>query len=152
MIKTKTLTVIIGIVLILTFYIFFQTNSSYQLSFKARFYESIGNYQMSKELSLMALNLDMYNKMAISTHTNSANALKIQHYITQGDEYLNKIRTISKNNATDADNERIRIMCDIMIDDYLNIINLHTSDKNLKQKAKNMQENFKILKNELFKE
>ncbi|CAD7287213.1 hypothetical protein [Campylobacter suis] len=150
--RAKNLALILGISIVLLFSFFFATNGSYQLSFKARFYESIGNYEQALQLSKEALSIDAYNKMATATHANATNSLKFVTYISQGNEYLSKIRAMSDKGVSKADRERIKIMCEIMIDDFVTLTSVYTRDDELRQNAKDMYENFLKLKSELFKD
>ncbi|MBR8462067.1 hypothetical protein KDD93_04395 [Campylobacter sp. faydin G-24] len=148
--KGKNLAVIISISIIIFGWLFLEINGSYQLSFKAKFYYEIGNFQRSLELSQRAFELDKYNKMANTLLNQSRLAIKFSEYISLGDEYLSRIKSISQNKVTNADRERIRLMCDVMIEGYDELKSSPLLDDELKSKALRMRDNFIKLKNELF--
>lgn len=148
----KILAVLIFIFISLFGLFFFFTSESYKLSFKSGFYYSISNYQQSYDLALKAYKLDWKNKMASSLLVRSDIALNYEKYINQGEEYLSRIRGISAIGVDKTDKKRIELMCDIMIEQFkeLHPKKIYTTDE-LFESAKNMQDNFKRLKSELFK-
>lgn len=149
MFANKTLPVIIAISIIVLAGVFFATNRSYQLSFGSRVYYELGNYTKANELSVLAYELDRYNKMAANMVRKSSDALKLQRYINQGEDYLRQISDIANLGVTKPQQERIRMMCDIMIDEYDDIVKSVFYDKLLSE-ARQMRDNFSTLKNELF--
>ncbi|MCD8212724.1 MAG: hypothetical protein LUC34_01495 [Campylobacter sp.] len=148
--KAKLLAVFLPILIIIASWLFFETDGSYQLSFKAKFYYEIGNFDRSFELSKKALELDSYNKMASTLVNQSKIALKFSAYVKDGENFLEKIKKISQKEVTNADKERIKLMCEIMINGYEQLKNSPLIAKSLKNEAQNMRENFIKLKNELF--
>ena len=57
---------------------------------------------------------------------------------------------MSQNGVSKADNERIKMMCDVMIEDFENLRNSALLDDGLKSEALSTKEVFVKLKNELF--
>ncbi|OPA79634.1 hypothetical protein [Campylobacter pinnipediorum] len=149
MLFNKTLPVAVVILILSACALFFATNESYQLSFKAKFYYELQNYDKSYELSKKSYELDKYNKMAQSLFKKNEDILKYKRYIAQADEYLKKIQDISKGKVGTANKERIRLICDIMIDELDSIVS-STSDTQFLEEATKKQEIFKKLKYELF--
>ena len=148
--RAKLVAVFLPIFIIVAGWLFFETNGSYQLSFKAKFYYEIGNFDEAFKLSQRALELDNYNKMASTLVNQSKIALKFTAYINDGKKYLEDIKQMSQNEVSNKDRERIKLMCDIMIEGYSQLQDSPLLDSDLKNEAKNMRENFVKLKNELF--
>ncbi|WP_169779455.1 hypothetical protein [Campylobacter curvus] len=148
--RAKLVAVFLPIFIIVAGWLFFETNGSYQLSFKAKFYYEIGNFDEAFKLSQRALELDNYNKMASTLVNQSKIALKFTAYINEGKKYLQNIKQMSQNEVSNADRERIRLMCEIMIEGYSQLQDSPLLDSDLKNEAKNMRENFVKLKNKLF--
>ena len=148
--RAKLVAVFLPIFIIVAGWLFFETNGSYQLSFKAKFYYEIGNFDEAFKLSQRALELDNYNKMASTLVNQSKIALKFIAYINYGKKYLEDIKQMSQNEVSNADRERIRLMCEIMIEGYSQLQDSPLLDSDLKNEAKNMRENFVKLKNKLF--
>lgn len=148
-ISRKTAIFLAAITLLLG-WLFFATNSSYQLSFKARFYYEIGEYERARELSSEAVRLDIYNKMAQTILNQSQISIKISDYIKDGESYLERIEQMGRNGVSNADRERIRLMCEVMIDGFLQLPNSPLVKDNLKERAKTIREDFVRLKKELF--
>ncbi len=107
-------------------------------------------YENAINLSQKALDLDAYNKMAAATLNQSKAAMKFSSYIKNGKEYLDRIKKMSQNGVSKADNERIKMMCDVMIDDFESLRNSALLDEELKSEALKMKEAFTKLKNKLF--
>ena len=57
---------------------------------------------------------------------------------------------MSQNGVSKADNERIKMMCDVMIEDFESLRNSALLDNALKDEALSTKEVFVKLKNELF--
>jgi len=88
--------------------------------------------------------------MASTLVNQSKIALKFTAYINDGKKYLQNIKQMSQNEVSNADRERIRLMCEIMIEGYSQLQDSPLLDSDLKNEAKNMRENFVKLKNKLF--
>ena len=144
------ISIFIAIFIIALFGLFFYSDNSYKLALKAKFYYESKEYEKALNLSQKALDLDAYNKMAATTLNQSKAAMKFNSYIKNGKEYLDRIKKMSKNGVSKADNERIKIMCDVMIEDFESLRNSALLDDELKSEALKMKEAFAKLKNELF--
>ena len=88
--------------------------------------------------------------MAATTLNQSKATIKFNSYIKNGKEYLERIKKMSQNGVSKADNERIKMMCDVMIEDFENLRNSALLDDGLKSEALSTKEVFVKLKNELF--
>ena len=144
------LSIFIAIFLIILFGLFFYSDNSYKLALEAKFLYENKEYEKALNLSQKALDLDAYNKMAATTLNQSKAAMKFSSYIKNGKEYLERIKKMSQNGVSKADNERIKMMCDVMIEDFESLRNSTLLDNALKSEAMQMKEAFVKLKNELF--
>ena len=144
------ISIFIAIFIIALFGLFFYSDNSYKLALEAKFYYESKEYEKALNLSQKALDLDAYNKMAATTLNQSKAAMKFNSYIKNGKEYLERIKKMSQNGVSKADNERIKMMCDVMIEDFESLKNSALLDEELKSEALKMKEAFAKLKNELF--
>ena len=144
------ISIFIAIFIIALFGLFFYSDNSYKLALEAKFYYESKEYEKAINLSQKALELDAYNKMAATTLNQSKAAMKFSSYIKNGKEYLDRIKKMSQNGVSKADNERIKMMCDVMIEDFESLRNSALLDEELKSEALKMKEAFAKLKNELF--
>ena len=144
------ISIFIAIFIIALFGLFFYSDNSYKLALEAKFYYESKEYEKALNLSQKALDLDAYNKMAATTLNQSKAAMKFNSYIKNGKEYLDRIKKMSQNGVSKADNERIKMMCDVMIEDFESLRNSALLDDKLKSEALKMKEAFAKLKNELF--
>ena len=144
------ISIFIAIFIIALFGLFFYSDNSYKLALEAKFYYENKEYEKAINLSQKALDLDTYNKMASTTLNQSKAAMKFSSYIKNGKEYLERIKKMSQSGVSKADNERIKMMCDVMIEDFESLRNSALLDEELKSEALKMKEAFAKLKNELF--
>ena len=144
------LSIFIAIFLIILFGLFFYSDNSYKLALEAKFLYENKEYEKALNLSQKALDIDIYNKMANTILNQSKAAIKFSSYIKNGKEYLERIKKMSQSSVSKADNERIKMMCDVMIEDFDDLKNSALLDNELKNEALNTKEIFVKLKNELF--
>ena len=144
------ISIFIAIFIVALFGLLFYSDNSYKLALEAKFYYESKEYEKAINLSQKALDLDAYNKMAATTLNQSKAAMKFSSYIKNGKEYLDRIKKMSQNGVSKADNERIKMMCDVMIEDFESLKNSALLDEELKSEALKMKEAFAKLKNELF--
>ncbi|OUT19121.1 hypothetical protein [Campylobacter concisus] len=144
------LSIFIAIFLIILFGLFFYSDNSYKLALEAKFLYENKEYEKALNLSQKALDIDIYNKMANTILNQSKAAMKFSSYIKNGKEYLERIKKMSQSSVSKADSERIKMMCDVMIEDFDDLKNSALLDNELKNKALNTKEIFVKLKNELF--
>ena len=147
--KNKT-SIFVAIFLIGLFGLFFYSDNSYKLALKAKFYYESKEYEKALNLSQKALDIDIYNKMANTVLNQGKAAIKFSLYIKNGKEYLERIKKMSQSSVSKADSERIKMMCDVMIEDFDDLKNSVLLDSELKNEALNTKEIFVKLKNELF--
>lgn len=130
---------------------FFVGSSSYQNSLQARVEYFLGNYDKSLVLAKKAYEQDRYNKMAFAMITQSQISLKYKNYLTQGEKYLNQINSISqKTDITNSDKSKIKIICEVMIEDYKTLTPTKMTSESLIKNSKNMSQRFTEIHNELF--
>lgn len=144
------LSIFIAIFLIVLFGLFFYSDNSYKLTLEAKFLYENKEYEKALNLSQKALDIDIYNKMANTVLNQSKAAIKFSLYIKNGKEYLERIKKMSQSSVSKADSERIKMMCDVMIEDFDDLKNSALLDSELKNEALNTKEIFVKLKNELF--
>ena len=144
------LSIFIAIFLIVLFGLFFYSDNSYKLALEAKFLYKNKEYEKALNLSQKALDIDIYNKMANTVLNQSKAAIKFSSYIKNGKEYLERIKKMSQSSISKADSERIKMMCDVMIEDFESLRNSALLDDELKSEALKMKEAFAKLKNELF--
>jgi len=142
--------IFIAMFIIALFGLFFYSDNSYKLALEAKFYYESKEYEKALNLSQKALDIDIYNKMANTILNQSKAAMKFSSYIKNGKEYLERIKKMSQSSVSKADSERIKMMCDVMIDGFDDLKNLALLDSELKNEALNTKEIFVKLKNELF--
>ena len=144
------LSIFIAIFLIVLFGLFFYSDNSYKLALEAKFLYENKEYEKALNLSQKALDIDIYNKMANTVLNQSKAAIKFSSYIKNGKEYLERIKKMSQSSVSKADKERIKMMCDVMIEDFDDLKNSALLDNELKNEALNTKGIFVKLKNELF--
>ena len=141
--------------MILTFFFtigYFTFNPSYRLSVEAKYFFEIANYQKAYKLASKAYNLNPYNRMAFSLKTQSKIAIQWQHFINDADNYFKRIEKIAdKNNITDKDKIRIKIMLEILINEYKTLKPSLLLPEDLKETAQKKYIKAKKLYEQLFK-
>jgi len=142
--------IFIAMFIIALFGLFFYSDNSYKLALEAKFYYESKEYEKALNLSQKALDIDIYNKMANTILNQSKAAMKFSSYIKNGKEYLERIKKMSQSSVSKADSERIKMMCDVVIEDFDDLKNSALLDSELKNEALNTKEIFVKLKNELF--
>lgn len=144
------ISIFIAIFIVALFGLFFYSDNSYKLALEAKFYYESKEYEKALILSQKAIDIDIYNKMANTVLNQSKAAIKFSSYIKNGKEYIERIKEMSQGRVSKVDKERIKIMCDVMIEDFESLRNLALLDAELKSEALNTKEIFVKLKNELF--
>ena len=129
------LSIFIAIFLIVLFGLFFYSDNSYKLALEAKFLYENKEYEKALNLSQKALDIDIYNKMANTVLNQSKAAIKFNSYIKNGKEYLERIKKMSQSSVSKADSERIKMMCDVMIDGFDDLKNLALLDSELKNEV-----------------
>ena len=132
---------------------YFAFNPSYQLSLEAKFHYSMSDYEKAYDLSSEAYEMEPYNRMARSVMVQSQYALRYVHYNEESKVYLDKIRTYANQEKISvAEQMRIKMMCDIMIDKHNKMQPTILIDKDLVKEARDNYKKFKKLNENLTKE
>jgi tetratricopeptide (TPR) repeat protein len=126
-------------------------NDSYRLSMEAKYFFEIGDYKKAETLAKKAYILDPYNRMAFTLYTQSKIAREWENYIEDSIKYFKDIEKIAnKNIITKKDKQKIKIMLEIIIDEYKTLKKSHLLPKDLQIKAKQLHEKGKKLYEEVF--
>ena len=126
--------------------VYFITNPSYEKSLEAKYYFEIGDYEESYTLAKEAFSYDVYNKMASTIMTQSQLALKYVKYINDSKKYINDIeKIVSKDEITQADKAKIKIICEIMVDRYKKLVPSVITDEELIKTALKYHDKFRKL-------
>lgn len=126
-------------------------NDSYRLSIEAKYFFETGDYKKAETLAKKAYILDPYNRMAFSVYTQSKIAKEWQNYINDATNYFKKIEQIAnKDKITQKDKQKVKIMLEIIIDEYKTLTPSRLLPETLKTKAKELYEKGKKLYAEVF--
>lgn len=126
------------------------THPSYKLSLQAKYFYYMGDYKEAQEIATEAFKLDKYNRMASTIMTQSQASLKFINYINDAKKYMQSINELSaKTTVTKADQARVKLMCEIMIDSYDKIPSSVVIDTALVKEAKDYHELFEKLYEEI---
>lgn len=148
---SKFYLILFTVILLSGSFVYFASNSSYKNSLQARVYYFLGNYESAYTLAKESYDEDNYNKMAFTVMVQSKIAKNFTAYIQEGNDYLKKIDEISsKTNFTEADRVRVKMMCQIMIDSFDDLVPTKLTDVELVENSKKMHKKFKQLFEELF--
>ena len=140
----------LGFLLLMGAYFLF--NPSYQKSLEAKVHYSMGDYQKAYVLSSEAYALEPYNRMANSIMVQSKYALRYVNYNTEAQEYLKTISSYAKQDKISiAEQMRIKMMCDIMIDKHHKMQPTILIDKALVKESLRYYEQFVDLHEKLIK-
>jgi len=145
---SKFIVFIVFIFFLISVFIFFNLNPSYQKSYEAKFLYFNKNYTEALALADEAYSLNHYNKMAFTIITQSENNIKYQNYIDDANNYYDTIdNLVSSKVLSDENRIRIIMMCKIIISDYEHIIKFKTrfTDDDLIADATQMRDKFIII-------
>ncbi len=118
---------------------------------EAKYFFEMGNYEKAYRLASEAYNLNPYNRMAFTIKTQSKISIKWQHFINDANTYFKKIEKIAdKKTITKKDKLRVKIMLEILNEEYKTLTPSILLPKNLKQKAKEKYIKAKKLYEQLF--
>lgn len=133
--------------------LYFVLNPSYQKSIEARVYFTMGNYEEAYTLANEAFSENAYNRMASTVMAQSKTALIYVNYIKEAKKYMDQISAIAKSvdgkGISDADKAKMKIMSEIMIEQYKKISPSVITDKDLINDAKHYNEQFQELHDNL---
>jgi len=129
--------------LLLAIVVYMIMNPSYEKSFEAKYFYSLGRYDKSLSLAKEAFALNNYNRMASTIMAQSKIALEYKQYIQQAKTYLSEINLlVRKEDISDADKARMRMMSQIVIQGYIKISPSVVTDKNLVKEAAHYRDEF----------
>jgi len=130
--------------------LYFYLNPSYRLSMEAKFYYSMGDYEIALQLSEEALKLREYNTMAFHIKTRSELTLQMVDFIKEADEFKKEIIKIFTQGKPSRKNKlRIKMMSDIVVDKYKNLSLKFIEDEELKKEALLRYQQFKKLNKDI---
>jgi len=142
--------IFLGIIFAGTF-LYFYFNPSYRLSLEAKYFYEIGEYEKAYKLAHKAYLLNPYNKMAFTIETQSKIAKEWQRFIDDFDNYFTDIEKIAnKPYISEKDKLRIKIMLEILLDEYKMLKPSLLLPKDLKEAAKIRYEKARELYEKLF--
>lgn len=144
--------ILIALVLLFSMLAYFFFHPSYQKSLEAKLHYTMGDYQKAYTLSSEAYALEPYNRMANSIMVQSKYALRYVNYNKEAQEYLDVISAYAKQEKiTLAEQMRIKMMCDIMIDKHQKMQPTILIDKDLVKQSLRYYEQFVDLNEKLIK-
>jgi tetratricopeptide (TPR) repeat protein len=132
--------------------LYFTLNRSYRLSLEARYYYDQGEFAKAYKKAKEAYLLDPYNRMAFTIYTQSEIAKEWEEFLNDSKEYFKKIQNIANSqNITEKERQKVKIMLEILMDEYKNLKpSLLISDE-IKKKAKEEYEKAKGIYEKVFK-
>jgi len=134
---------LITLLFILIMGAYFLFNPSYQKSLQAKYYYTMGSYQKAYVLSSEAYAIEPYNRMANSIMVQSKYALRYVNYNLEAQKYLDVISSYAnQSKITVAEQMRIKMMCDIMIDKHKKMQPTILIDKELVKQSLRYYEQF----------
>ncbi|MBE0499438.1 MAG: hypothetical protein IBX43_09410 [Campylobacterales bacterium] len=142
----------ITILMLLFLAAYFIFNPSYQKSFEAKLYYSLGDYDKAYLLSKEAFDLEPYNRMANSVMVQSQYALRYVNYNKEAQQYLSIIRSYAlQEKITLSQQMRMKMMCDIMIEKHQKMQPTILIDKALVEQSRQYYEQFVKLHEQITK-
>lgn len=133
-------------------FLYYFLNESYRLSFEAKMYYEMGEYDKAYILAQKAYKIKPYNNMALTVMTQSKIAKEWLDYIKEADGYFQIISNISnKKEITKADKFRIKLMLEILINRYPFLIDSYLISDELYQKTKDRYLKAKEIYERVFK-
>jgi tetratricopeptide (TPR) repeat protein len=142
----------ITILMLLLLGAYFTFNPSYQKSFEAQLYYSLGDYDKAYILSKEAYDLEPYNRMANSVMVQSQYALRYVNYNKEAQQYLSTIRSYAlQEKITLSQQMRMKMMCDIMIEKHQKMQPTILIDKALVEQSRQYYEQFVKLHEQIIK-
>lgn len=133
--------------------LYFYLHPSYRLSFEAKIYYTIGDYDSAYEVASKAYAMNEYNTMAFTIKVQSENANRYRDFIKLAREYYAKIEEISqKKDIQKSDKLRIKMLSEVVLQSYKRLNPTRLTDKILVKDAKRYYESFQKLYDNLFDE
>lgn len=144
--NTKLIFPVLSVVMVLIMGGYFLINPSYQKSLQAKYYYEVGDYKEALTLAKEAFSIDVYNRMASTIMAQSITSLKYTSYINDAKKYMTQINDIATHEfISDADKAKIRLICNIMISQYVKLAPSVVTDKDLVKESAEYNEKFEKL-------
>jgi hypothetical protein len=119
---------------------------SYQKSIKAKYYYLIGDYETAYIISTQSYKLNRYNKMAFSIRQQSLIHMKYIDFLKNSlDRYTQIRRIVNKDKITRGDKLKIKIICEIVFDEFKQLNHTILTRKDLIKRAEEQNNNYKEL-------
>jgi len=129
---------------------YFFLNPSYERSLEAKFHYAMGDYKQAQELATEAFEMNAYNRMASTIMTQSQTAMKFVNYIEESKKYMSEIAQIASGDGVSrGDRAKVKMICEIMIETHMKIAATVLTDKNLVKEAKEYNDKFKKLHDDI---
>jgi hypothetical protein len=137
---------IIPALLLVLFVLYFSLSPSYQKSIKSKYYFLTGDYETAFVISTEAYRLNNYNKMAFSIQQQSLINMKYVDFLKETTSKYDQIRRIiAKPTIAKADKLRIKIICEVIFNQFENLNYTIITNKELIRRAKYQYDNYKEL-------
>jgi tetratricopeptide (TPR) repeat protein len=118
---------------------------------EAKYFFETGDYKKAELLAKKAYILDPYNRMAFTVYTQSKIAKQWQNYINDAIKYFKEIENIAnKPNITKKDKLKVKVMLEIIMEEYKTLPQSKLLPKDLRIRAKELHEKGKKLYVEVF--
>jgi tetratricopeptide (TPR) repeat protein len=131
--------------------LYFTLNKSYRLSLEARYYFENGEYDKAFVKAKEAYILDPYNRMAFTVYTQSKIAKEWVNFLEDSNKYFKEIEAIAnKPKITDKERQKVKIMLEILLDEYKNLKPSLLIGEELKLKARQQYEKAKEIYEKVF--
>jgi hypothetical protein len=144
--NNKTILALVALSLISVMGIYVLVHPSYQKSIQAKYFYETGEYKEAFSLAKEAFSIDVYNRMASTVMAQSVTALKYVSYIEMGQKYMANINVIATHeNISDADKAKIRVICEIMVSEYVKLAPSVITDDALVREAAEYHQKFEKL-------
>lgn len=144
--NTKLIFPLASAAMLLIMGVYFLINPSYEKSLRAKYYYETGDYKEALALSKEAFSMDVYNRMASTIMAQSITSLKYTSYLQDAKKYMIQINEIAEHEfISDADKAKIRLICGIMISQYVKLAPSVVTDKDLVKKSAEYNEKFEKL-------
>ena len=125
---------------------YFIINPSYEKSLRAKYYYEVGDYKEALALAKEAFSIDVYNRMASTIMAQSLTSLKYISYVNDAKKYMTQINEIATHEfISDADKSKIRLICGIMLSQYVKLAPSVVTDKDLVKESAEYNEKFEKL-------
>ncbi len=138
------------IIFIASFAVFL--SSSYSISLQAKIYYWMRDYKKANDYAQKAYKKDKYNNQALFVLNQSKTALSYEEYISRGERYIKEILRINSQKPISKNQKaKIKLMCEIMLEEFEELKKSSFVDKKLKNRSKNTYKSFKEINLSFFR-